>query len=186
MSPIRYFCEKLDFFTHLSWKWRNCFSSTCFFGPLWPPQGFHWGVIHNLHAWEVVGWDTETGNPRPVLAAIRGNLIFHIFRHKINFYYILSTEAKAHILGPVDLYVKTGSSLSLTCILSQGPHDLGTIFWYKGKSVVSSLSLFSPHFWLVKIKLNVKSSPQNARPSPLSLERRSGKTNSLGAQLSIH
>ncbi|XP_022837672.1 zwei Ig domain protein zig-8-like [Spodoptera litura] len=45
-------------------------------------------------------------------------------------------EAKAHILGPVDLYVKTGSSLSLTCILSQGPHDLGTIFWYKGSNII--------------------------------------------------
>ncbi|KAI5631577.1 immunoglobulin v-set domain-containing protein [Phthorimaea operculella] len=45
-------------------------------------------------------------------------------------------EAKAHILGPVDLYVKTGSSLSLTCILSQGPHDLGTIFWYKGSKLI--------------------------------------------------
>lgn len=45
----------------------------------------------------------------------------------------LSTEAKANILGPVDLYVKTGSLLTLTCILSQGPHDLGTIFWYKGE-----------------------------------------------------
>ncbi|GBP83045.1 hypothetical protein EVAR_52790_1 [Eumeta japonica] len=45
-------------------------------------------------------------------------------------------EAKAHILGPADLYVKTGSSLSLTCVLSQGPHDLGTIFWYKGSTII--------------------------------------------------
>ncbi|CAK1547683.1 unnamed protein product [Leptosia nina] len=45
-------------------------------------------------------------------------------------------EAKAHILGPADLYVKTGSSLALTCILSQGPHDLGTIFWYKGSNLI--------------------------------------------------
>ncbi|XP_013168061.1 PREDICTED: uncharacterized protein LOC106118048, partial [Papilio xuthus] len=44
--------------------------------------------------------------------------------------------AKAHILGPADLYVKTGSALSLTCILSQGPHDLGTIFWYKGSNII--------------------------------------------------
>lgn len=47
--------------------------------------------------------------------------------------YFSFTEAKAKILGPADLYVKTGSLLSLTCILSQGPHDLGTMFWYKGK-----------------------------------------------------
>ncbi|CAH0714960.1 unnamed protein product, partial [Brenthis ino] len=45
-------------------------------------------------------------------------------------------EAKAKILGPADLYVKTGSLLSLTCILSQGPHDLGTIFWYKGSKLI--------------------------------------------------
>ncbi|XP_045519659.1 lachesin-like [Pieris brassicae] len=45
-------------------------------------------------------------------------------------------EAKAHVLGPADLYVKTGSSLALTCILSQGPHDLGTIFWYKGSNII--------------------------------------------------
>ncbi|XP_032521919.2 zwei Ig domain protein zig-8-like [Danaus plexippus] len=45
-------------------------------------------------------------------------------------------EAKAKVLGPADLYVKTGSLLSLTCILSQGPHDLGTIFWYKGSKLI--------------------------------------------------
>ncbi|VVC99377.1 unnamed protein product [Leptidea sinapis] len=45
-------------------------------------------------------------------------------------------EAKAKVLGPADLYVKTGSSLALTCVLSQGPHDLGTIFWYKGSKLI--------------------------------------------------
>lgn len=43
------------------------------------------------------------------------------------------SESKAKILGPSDLYVKTGSSVTLTCIISQGPHDLGTVFWYRDK-----------------------------------------------------
>jgi Immunoglobulin domain len=45
-------------------------------------------------------------------------------------------EAKARILGPADLYVKTGSTISLSCLISQGPHDLGTVFWYHGPSIV--------------------------------------------------
>lgn len=43
------------------------------------------------------------------------------------------TEAKALILGPTDIYVKIGSAVTLTCIITQGPHDLGTIYWYRGK-----------------------------------------------------
>ena len=43
------------------------------------------------------------------------------------------TEAKAIILGQSDLYVKMGSKVMLTCVISQGPHDLGTISWYKGE-----------------------------------------------------
>ncbi|KAF4531839.1 hypothetical protein B566_EDAN000865 [Ephemera danica] len=46
------------------------------------------------------------------------------------------TEAKARILGPADLYVKTGSTISLSCVISQGPHDLGTVFWYHGATIV--------------------------------------------------
>ena len=42
-------------------------------------------------------------------------------------------EAKATILGQSDLYVKMGSIVVLTCVISQGPHDLGTIMWYRGK-----------------------------------------------------
>ncbi|KAL7026926.1 hypothetical protein ACKWTF_005237 [Chironomus riparius] len=41
-------------------------------------------------------------------------------------------EAKAIILGQSDLYVKMGSKINLTCVISQGPHDLGTISWYRG------------------------------------------------------
>lgn len=43
------------------------------------------------------------------------------------------SELKAIILGPADLYVKSGSEITLICKLQQGPHDLGTVFWYKGK-----------------------------------------------------
>lgn len=41
------------------------------------------------------------------------------------------TESKARILGPAELYVKSGSAVSVTCVISQGPHDLGTVFWYR-------------------------------------------------------
>ncbi|XP_067002688.1 uncharacterized protein [Anabrus simplex] len=45
-------------------------------------------------------------------------------------------EAKAHVVGPSDLYVKAGSSVSLTCVINQGPHDLGTVFWYRGAAII--------------------------------------------------
>lgn len=68
-------------------------------------------------------------------------------------------EAKAVVVGPTDIYVKMGSEVILTviimvftftshihivafipfifntlqCVVSQGPHELGTIYWYRGK-----------------------------------------------------
>ncbi|XP_029162305.1 lachesin [Nylanderia fulva] len=45
-------------------------------------------------------------------------------------------EARARISGPPDIYVKTGSLLTLTCLMSQGPHDLGTVAWYRGTQAV--------------------------------------------------
>lgn len=51
------------------------------------------------------------------------------------------TEARARISGPSDIYVKTGSLLTLTCLMSQGPHDLGTVAWYRGSQPVVT----SPH-----------------------------------------
>ncbi|KAJ8945744.1 hypothetical protein NQ318_012066 [Aromia moschata] len=45
-------------------------------------------------------------------------------------------KAKARILGPTDLHVKAGSSITLTCLINQGPHDLGTLFWYKGDNIL--------------------------------------------------
>lgn len=54
------------------------------------------------------------------------SIIFHIL-------FILSTEAKAVIPGPSDIYVKQGSEVVLTCVVSQGPHELGQILWLRGK-----------------------------------------------------
>lgn len=53
-------------------------------------------------------------------------------------------ESKAKILGPSDLYVKTGSSVTLTCTISQGPHDLGTVFWYRDHQPIHSESHHKP------------------------------------------
>ncbi|CAH1186563.1 unnamed protein product [Phyllotreta striolata] len=47
-------------------------------------------------------------------------------------------EAKARILGPSDLHVKAGSSITLSCLINQGPHDLGTVFWYKGENILET------------------------------------------------
>lgn len=48
------------------------------------------------------------------------------------------------------MYVKSGSDINLTCKISQGPHDLGNIFWYKGKSIKKIKFKIQPR----KIKLN--------------------------------
>ncbi|CRL04889.1 CLUMA_CG017940, isoform A [Clunio marinus] len=50
-------------------------------------------------------------------------------------------EAKAIILGQSDLYVKMGSKVILTCVISQGPHDLGTIVWYRGSMRINQTQL---------------------------------------------
>ncbi|KAL7294267.1 hypothetical protein TKK_0012283 [Trichogramma kaykai] len=47
-------------------------------------------------------------------------------------------EARARITGAADIIVKTGSSLTLTCVMSQGPHNLGTVNWYRGDSPVTT------------------------------------------------
>lgn len=51
------------------------------------------------------------------------------------------SEARARISGQSDIYVKTGSQLTLTCLMSQGPHDLGTVAWFRGSQPV----ITSPH-----------------------------------------
>ncbi|XP_030767533.1 zwei Ig domain protein zig-8-like [Sitophilus oryzae] len=45
-------------------------------------------------------------------------------------------ESKAKILGSTDLHVKVGSSVTLTCSVNKGPHDLGSIFWYKENEIL--------------------------------------------------
>lgn len=50
-------------------------------------------------------------------------------------------EAKAVVSGPSDIYVKTGSEVVITCTVSQGPHELGTIFWYLGNLPSSANSI---------------------------------------------
>ncbi|XP_031328445.1 zwei Ig domain protein zig-8-like isoform X1 [Photinus pyralis] len=47
-------------------------------------------------------------------------------------------EAKARVLGPGDLHVKAGSSVTLICVINQGPHDLGTVFWYLGANILQT------------------------------------------------
>lgn len=59
-------------------------------------------------------------------------------------------ELKATILGPPDLYVKSTSEIILTCKISQGPHDLGTVFWYKGKFLTLSLCVI--HLPLIEFR----------------------------------
>lgn len=59
------------------------------------------------------------------------------------------SELKATIVGPTDLYVKSGSDINLTCKIMQGPHELGNIFWYKGKFRL----IISIHF---KLQCNLK------------------------------
>lgn len=60
-------------------------------------------------------------------------------------------EAKAIIPGPSDIYVKQGSAVVLTCIVSQGPHELGQIFWLRGMYALCSDLLTFPTFICVTI-----------------------------------
>ncbi|XP_033336058.1 defective proboscis extension response 1 [Megalopta genalis] len=61
---------------------------------------------------------------------------------KMSLNYTLNViEARARINGSSDIYVKTGSILTLTCLMSQGPHDLGTVSWFRGSQPVVT----SPH-----------------------------------------
>ncbi|XP_037941880.1 zwei Ig domain protein zig-8-like [Teleopsis dalmanni] len=56
---------------------------------------------------------------------------------KMSLSYIFNViELKANIIGPSDLYVKSGSDINLTCKIMQGPHELGNIFWYKGNDII--------------------------------------------------
>lgn len=53
---------------------------------------------------------------------------------------VFGAESKARILGPAELYVKSGSAVSVTCIISQGPHDLGSVSWYRDMDMLHVLT----------------------------------------------
>ncbi|XP_039439722.1 zwei Ig domain protein zig-8-like [Culex pipiens pallens] len=53
-------------------------------------------------------------------------------------YELTVIELRARILGPSDIFVKSGSEIIMTCVIQQGPHDLGTVFWYKGNALIES------------------------------------------------
>uniref|UniRef100_A0A182LWE0 Ig-like domain-containing protein n=1 Tax=Anopheles culicifacies TaxID=139723 RepID=A0A182LWE0_9DIPT len=49
-------------------------------------------------------------------------------------------ELRARILGPSDIFVKSGSEITMVCVIQQGPHELGTVFWYKGNTLVEPVA----------------------------------------------
>uniref|UniRef100_A0A182RUE2 Ig-like domain-containing protein n=1 Tax=Anopheles funestus TaxID=62324 RepID=A0A182RUE2_ANOFN len=60
---------------------------------------------------------------------------------KMSLSYVLNViELRARILGPSDIFVKSGSEITMVCIIQQGPHELGTVFWYKGNTLVEPLA----------------------------------------------
>lgn len=65
-------------------------------------------------------------------------------------------EAKAVVVGPTDIYVKMGSEVILTCIVSQGPHELGTIYWYRGKHSSCKKFQFAKTFTRIEKSSNAR------------------------------
>ncbi|XP_053667170.1 zwei Ig domain protein zig-8-like [Anopheles marshallii] len=60
---------------------------------------------------------------------------------KMSLSYVLNViELRARILGPSDIFVKSGSEITMVCIIQQGPHELGTVFWYKGNTLVEPVA----------------------------------------------
>uniref|UniRef100_A0A182RUE1 Ig-like domain-containing protein n=1 Tax=Anopheles funestus TaxID=62324 RepID=A0A182RUE1_ANOFN len=60
---------------------------------------------------------------------------------KMSLSYLLNViELRARILGPADLFVKSDSEITMTCVIQQGPHELGTIFWYKGSTLIEPMA----------------------------------------------
>uniref|UniRef100_A0A182KB91 Ig-like domain-containing protein n=1 Tax=Anopheles christyi TaxID=43041 RepID=A0A182KB91_9DIPT len=49
-------------------------------------------------------------------------------------------ELRARILGPSDIFIKSGSEITMVCVIQQGPHELGTVFWYKGNTLVEPVA----------------------------------------------
>ncbi|KAL9924617.1 uncharacterized protein LOC119640470 isoform X2 [Glossina fuscipes] len=52
-------------------------------------------------------------------------------------------DAKAFISGPMDLYVKVGSAITLTCHVKQpsSMHDIGPIHWYRGPYILTPFAV---------------------------------------------
>ncbi|XP_061503083.1 zwei Ig domain protein zig-8 isoform X1 [Anopheles gambiae] len=60
---------------------------------------------------------------------------------KMSLSYVLNViELRARILGPSDIFIKSGSEITMVCVIQQGPHELGTVFWYKGNTLVEPLA----------------------------------------------
>ncbi|XP_052896508.1 zwei Ig domain protein zig-8-like isoform X1 [Anopheles moucheti] len=60
---------------------------------------------------------------------------------KMSLSYLLNViELRARILGPADIFVKSDSEITMTCVIQQGPHELGTIFWYKGSTLIEPMA----------------------------------------------
>lgn len=51
--------------------------------------------------------------------------------------YLLISVAKAEISGPHPLFVKTGSSINLTCIITQSPEPPVFVFWYHDERMIN-------------------------------------------------
>ncbi|XP_014216843.1 lachesin-like, partial [Copidosoma floridanum] len=50
-------------------------------------------------------------------------------------------EARARIMGEQDIMVNPGSTLTLTCVMSQGPHNLGTVNWFRGNGQIMTSTM---------------------------------------------
>ncbi|KFB50324.1 AGAP005068-PA-like protein [Anopheles sinensis] len=56
---------------------------------------------------------------------------------KLSLSYVLNViELRARILGPSDIFIKSGSEITIVCVIQRGPHELGLVFWYKGSSLL--------------------------------------------------
>ncbi|XP_058121512.1 zwei Ig domain protein zig-8-like [Anopheles ziemanni] len=58
---------------------------------------------------------------------------------KLSLSYVLNViELRARILGPSDIFIKSGSEITIVCVIQRVPHELGLVFWYKGSSLLES------------------------------------------------
>ncbi|KYN19457.1 hypothetical protein ALC57_08224 [Trachymyrmex cornetzi] len=95
--------------------------------------------IKNVNSpnWDVKWRITASENGRDPTNHSRLSLIAREANPRLDTFTELKVgKARAKIIGQADIYVKTGSLLTLTCLMSQGPHDLGTVAWYQGSEAV--------------------------------------------------